>query len=95
MELLSMKKIFAIVTLALLTVTTAYADDSDPSSVQQGAAAYDWNNCMNAKLTDCANDCTTSEDPDCSDKCKSLSKDKCISEGLNPPQQEISQGEVK
>lgn len=72
-----------IATIILLMSTNIYADDA--SNVQQGAADYDWQTCLNTKSSDCINNCATSEDLTCQDQCNNMANDKCQAEGLSPP----------
>lgn len=72
-----------IAMLASIMIMPAYAFESP--NVVNGATAYDWQSCVNAKADDCRNNCATSSNIKCSDNCTDLAKDKCKSMGLNPP----------
>lgn len=77
-----MKRIALFVVLFLSS--TIYADS--PSTIQEGAQGYDWETCLYEKSSNCINGCANSSDINCSDNCNQMAKDKCISEGLQPPQ---------
>lgn len=70
--------------VALMMSVAVYAAN-DPA-VDQGAADYDWQSCLDAKTNDCLNDCQNSEDIDCSDNCASMAADKCKSMGVVQPE---------
>lgn len=58
-------------------ITCAYAED-------QGAAAYDWQTCVNEKIGSCLNGCAYSQNTHCATNCKEAAHDKCEAEGLSP-----------
>lgn len=67
----------------LLISTSLHAQDV--SSVEKGAANYDWQTCISNKTGTCLNGCQTSTDTDCNHNCKQWASDKCKSEGLREP----------
>lgn len=80
-----MKQLIRIVAvIILLSTQAAYAADEDPA-VSQGTAKYNWQTCVDAKTDDCVTACDNSEDINCNANCADLAKDKCQSEGVNPP----------
>lgn len=78
------KAIWMLAATTLLGLSTAYADENP--TVTQGATAYDWQACLGTKKNECIDNCQTSEDINCENNCDDISKDKCQSEGLSPPQ---------
>ena len=69
----------ALTALTAITLNYTYADVTT-----RGANAYDWQTCVDSRYGECLNGCSRSEDIDCGDNCKSMSVDKCKSEGLIP-----------
>lgn len=83
-----MLKKWILLMLAMLAASVCYADDESAinDSVSQGAQEYNWQSCIDAKMSDCMASCETSEDPECKDNCADLANDKCQSQGLSPTQ---------
>lgn len=72
------------IAVVVLSTQFAYAADEDPN-VNQGTQKYDWQTCVNTKTDSCVTACDNSEDINCNNNCAELAKDKCQSEGVNPP----------
>lgn len=74
-----------IVSVIIFFMFSANVFADSPSSVDNGVVKYDWQTCVDSKSGDCLNACATSSDINCKDSCMSMSRDKCISEGVSPP----------
>lgn len=75
-----------LATVVFFFISTCVYADIPPTTQQEGADAYDWQTCYNAKAGQCINDCQTSTDPNCKPNCQKMAHDKCTSLGFSPPQ---------